>query len=296
MAVSRHFSPATATNSGLCSVSLLRGTTRPLACRSHCVVNILVTRLRSGGTSFGKLCLVDLAGSERADRAKSEGLALQEGILINKSLSALGNVVNALIEGKATSHVPYRDSKLTRVLQDSLGGSARTVLIVCCSPDVVDESETVSSLRFGARFAGIKNTVRADAVASTQNAQQLARLLSAAQVREQQAAVAPCFFLLFCAMPYAMPYARLSLPHPCQCDTGRGGAAQGAAQAWRGQRTHAAAVQQHRRRRLQVSARLVATAAGWAGGVLGRTGGALHPGQLLSFPNADEVVTISIHS
>ena len=76
--------------------------------------------------------LVDLAGSERAKRTKAEGARLKEGIHINRGLLALGNVINAIVDG--AKHVPYRDSKLTRLLQDSLGGNSRTVMIACVSP------------------------------------------------------------------------------------------------------------------------------------------------------------------
>jgi len=107
---------------------------------------------------LGKLSMVDLAGSERQSRTGATGVQLDEGILINKSLSALANVIYALTENKA--HVPYRDSKLTRVLQDSIGGNSRTALLVCCSPAKVDLTETICSLRFGSRARGITNTVQ----------------------------------------------------------------------------------------------------------------------------------------
>ena len=93
---------------------------------------------------------VDLAGSERADKTGTSAQTLDEGKLINKSLSTLGNVVNALTEGKDT-HVPYRDSKLTRALQDCLGGNAITTMIICCSKPMENAAETLSSLRFGTR-------------------------------------------------------------------------------------------------------------------------------------------------
>ena len=81
--------------------------------------------------------LVDLAGSERAKRTRAQGARLAEGIKINRGLLALGNVINALVERKA--HVPYRDSKLTRLLQDSLGGNSRTLMIATpCSPILPD--------------------------------------------------------------------------------------------------------------------------------------------------------------
>lgn len=80
----------------------------------------------------------------------SVGSTLDEAKNINKSLSALGNVINALVEGSA--HVPYRDSKLTRILQESLGGNARTTIVICCSPAQYNEAETRSTLLFGMRY------------------------------------------------------------------------------------------------------------------------------------------------
>merc|ERR1711976_133714 len=83
---------------------------------------------------------------------------LDEAKNINKSLSALGNVISALADGNK-SHVPYRDSKLTRILQESLGGNARTTMVICCSPASYNESETKSTLMFGQRAKTIKNVV-----------------------------------------------------------------------------------------------------------------------------------------
>lgn len=110
----------------------------------------------------GKLCLVDLAGSEKLSKISSPasfGLPttrMEETKNINKSLTMLGKVINSLADNKST-HIPYRNSKLTRVLQDSLGGNSKTILIVTCSPSVFNESETISTLRFGTRAKFIKN-------------------------------------------------------------------------------------------------------------------------------------------
>lgn len=76
--------------------------------------------------------------------------------MINKSLTSLGLVINALTDGKS-AHIPYRDSKLTRVLQESLGGNSKTCLIITCSPSSYNEAETISTLRFGKRAKQIKN-------------------------------------------------------------------------------------------------------------------------------------------
>ncbi|CAM9547269.1 unnamed protein product [Hapterophycus canaliculatus] len=110
------------------------------------------------GIIRSKISLVDLAGSERAKSTGTAGQRLKEGAQINKSLSALGNVIKALTSASAgNAHVPYRDSKLTRLLQDSLGGTAYTV--VCCnvSPIEASEPETLSTLRFAERLKKVKN-------------------------------------------------------------------------------------------------------------------------------------------
>lgn len=99
---------------------------------------------------------MDLAGSEKIGKTGASGQTLDEAKKINKSLSSLGNVINALTDGKS-SHIPYRDSKLTRILQESLGGNARTTLIITCSPSPYNEAETISTLRFGVRAKSIKN-------------------------------------------------------------------------------------------------------------------------------------------
>jgi len=107
----------------------------------------------------GKIYLVDLAGSERISKTGAAGETLTEAKNINKSLTTLGLVINALTDGKST-HVPYRDSKLTRILQESLGGNAKTSLIVTCSPSIFNEQETISTLRFGQRAKQIKNNAK----------------------------------------------------------------------------------------------------------------------------------------
>ena len=103
-----------------------------------------------------KLNLVDLAGSERINKTGAQGDRLQEAKNINLSLSALGNVISALVDGKS-HHIPYRDSKLTRLLQDSLGGNTKTVMIANCSPADYNFDETLSTLRYASRAKFIKN-------------------------------------------------------------------------------------------------------------------------------------------
>uniref|UniRef100_A0A1A8RG20 Kinesin-like protein n=1 Tax=Nothobranchius rachovii TaxID=451742 RepID=A0A1A8RG20_9TELE len=128
--------------------------------RSHSIflINIKQENVETEKKLSGKLYLVDLAGSEKVSKTGAEGAVLHEAKNINKSLSALGNVISALAEGTKT-HVPYRDSKMTRILQDSLGGNCRTTIIICCSPSVYNEAETKSTLMFGQRAKTIKNTV-----------------------------------------------------------------------------------------------------------------------------------------
>lgn len=104
----------------------------------------------------GKLNLVDLAGSERQSKTGAEGDRLKEATKINLSLSALGNVISALVDGKS-SHIPYRDSKLTRLLQDSLGGNSKTVMVANIGPANYNVDETLTTLRYASRAKNIKN-------------------------------------------------------------------------------------------------------------------------------------------
>lgn len=128
--------------------------------RSHSVflINVKQENEETQKQLTGKLYLVDLAGSEKVSKTGAEGQTLDEAKNINKSLSALGNVISALAEGNK-SHIPYRDSKLTRILQESLGGNSRTTIIICGSPASYNEYETKSTLEFGRRAKTIKNTV-----------------------------------------------------------------------------------------------------------------------------------------
>lgn len=132
--------------------------------RSHSIflVQIQNRNTETGTQKLGNLYLVDLAGSEKVGKTGASGQTLEEAKKINKSLSALGMVINALTDGKS-SHIPYRDSKLTRILQESLGGNSRTTLIINCSPCLYNLDETISTLRFGVRAKSIKNTARVNA-------------------------------------------------------------------------------------------------------------------------------------
>ena len=130
--------------------------------RSHAVFMITVEQLisaKSGKqiTKIGKLNLVDLAGSERTRITGTTGKQLKESIKINKSLSALGNVINALTDTKERKHIPYRDSKLTRLLEDSLGGNCKTTMIATISPAHCSFNESLSTLNFAKRAKNIKN-------------------------------------------------------------------------------------------------------------------------------------------
>uniref|UniRef100_A0A669DQL5 Kinesin-like protein n=1 Tax=Oreochromis niloticus TaxID=8128 RepID=A0A669DQL5_ORENI len=127
--------------------------------RSHSIflINIKQEHVETEQKLCGKLYLVDLAGSEKVSKTGAAGAVLDEAKNINKSLSALGNVISALAEGTKT-HVPYRDSKMTRILQDSLGGNCRTTMFICCSPSSYNDAETKSTLMFGQRAKTIRNT------------------------------------------------------------------------------------------------------------------------------------------
>ncbi|KAL9190870.1 hypothetical protein ACHAXT_000576 [Thalassiosira profunda] len=119
--------------------------------RSHMVLQVEVTSGVGEAKNKGILSLVDLAGSERTKKSEAGGQTMKEAQHINKSLSALGNVMEAL--DRKSSHVPYRDSKLTHLLQNSLGGNSRTMMVVTVCPHSYDE--TVCTLKFGTRVRKI---------------------------------------------------------------------------------------------------------------------------------------------
>ncbi|KAL1794524.1 hypothetical protein ACET3X_007945 [Alternaria dauci] len=132
--------------------------------RSHSIFVITVNQknVETGSLKSGQLFLVDLAGSEKVGKTGASGQTLEEAKKINKSLSALGMVINCLTDSK-TQHIPYRDSKLTRILQESLGGNSRTTLIINCSPSSYNDVETLGTLRFGMRAKTIKNKAKVNA-------------------------------------------------------------------------------------------------------------------------------------
>jgi kinesin family protein 5 len=124
--------------------------------RSHMVVTVSLMQHRADGSIIlSKLRLVDLAGSERAGKTGAAGHTLVEAKNINKSLSALSNCMHALTAGDQR-HVPYRDSTLTKLLMDSLGGNAKTAMVVCLASDASNRGETLSTLAFGKRAKRIR--------------------------------------------------------------------------------------------------------------------------------------------
>ncbi|GAU42806.1 hypothetical protein TSUD_34500, partial [Trifolium subterraneum] len=128
-----------------------------LSSRSHCLLRVTVIgeNLINGQKTRSHLWLVDLAGSERVGKTEAEGERLKESQFINKSLSALGDVISALASKAA--HIPYRNSKLTHILQSSLGGDCKTLMFVQVSPSSSDLGETLCSLNFATRVRGIES-------------------------------------------------------------------------------------------------------------------------------------------
>lgn len=128
--------------------------------RSHCIFSIFIENINKKEkietVKKSKLNLVDLAGSERQSKTQAQGDRLKEANNINLSLSVLGNVIAALVS-KRKSHVPYRDSKLTRILEDSLGGNTKTLMMVAISPADFNFDETQSTLQYASRAKKIKN-------------------------------------------------------------------------------------------------------------------------------------------
>ncbi|XP_030734499.2 kinesin-like protein KIF7 [Globicephala melas] len=139
-----------------------------LSSRSHTVFTVTLEqrgrapsrlpRPAAGQLLISKFHFVDLAGSERVLKTGSTGERLKESIQINSSLLALGNVISALGDPQRRgSHIPYRDSKITRILKDSLGGNAKTVMIACVSPSSSDFDETLNTLNYASRAQNIRN-------------------------------------------------------------------------------------------------------------------------------------------
>jgi kinesin family member 18/19 len=132
--------------------------------RSHAVLQINVAQKDRNASvdephTMATLSIIDLAGSERASATKNRGARLMEGANINKSLLALGSCINALCDPRQHNHVPYRNSKLTRLLKFSLGGNCKTVMIVCVSPSSQHFDETQNTLRYANRAKNIQTKV-----------------------------------------------------------------------------------------------------------------------------------------
>ncbi|XP_073762378.1 kinesin-like protein KIF18A isoform X1 [Danio rerio] len=136
--------------------------------RSHAVFQIYLrqqdkTASLNPNVRVAKMSLIDLAGSERASATNTKGARLREGANINRSLLALGNVINTLANPKCKkTHIPYRDSKLTRLLKDSLGGNCRTVMIANVSPSSLSYEDTHNTLKYANRAKEIKSTLRSN--------------------------------------------------------------------------------------------------------------------------------------
>lgn len=187
--------------------------------RSHAVFTMNITQVLQDGCSRGsQLHIVDLAGSERQKKTAAEGDRLKEGAMINQSLTVLGQVIFALA-GQATSkkaqHVPFRDSKLTYLLSDSLSGNSRTVMIAAISPAADNMEETLTTLRFAQSVKKIKTTVSKNEVQSTNEdviIQQLRRQVAdlQAELKAPQTAALPTSDCL----PLCISSDRSSRPDP----------------------------------------------------------------------------------
>jgi len=164
--------------------------------RSHAICVLRIKGVLENSTKFeAKLTLVDLAGSERIKKTGAQGGRRKEGININKGLFVLGQVVSALSETrpKYKRKPPYRDSKLTRLLQDSLGGNSRTIMLACVSPADFNVDETVTTLRYATNARNIKNTATRNVIKSL-SPEEAAKLqrenqLLKAQVQELQGTI-----------------------------------------------------------------------------------------------------------
>mmetsp|Transcript_66109 Transcript_66109/g.204948 ORF Transcript_66109/g.204948 Transcript_66109/m.204948 type:complete len:204 (+) Transcript_66109:282-893(+) len=123
--------------------------------RSHSIVTVRTQCTLNGNDTYvGKIHLIDLAGSENTNKSGVTGQGMKEAQNINKSLSALGDVIQSLVA--KNPHTPYRNSKLTMMLKDSLGGDSKTLMIVCSSPAQSNVTETLSSLNFASRARNVE--------------------------------------------------------------------------------------------------------------------------------------------
>jgi hypothetical protein len=167
--------------------------------RSHSVLILEISRTQStkrgGKVVKSRVVLVDLAGSERQEKTGATGDRFEEAKNINQSLLALGNVITTLSEGDKRAHVKYRDSELTKVLQASLGGNSKTLMIIACSEAESNRQETVSTLRYGARASKIRNEARVNETMTLEQAMariaELEKKLAAGQVTPRVAPSSP---------------------------------------------------------------------------------------------------------
>eukprot|EP00434_Breviolum_minutum_P015148 symbB.v1.2.013360.t1/scaffold942.1/size149982/11 len=154
--------------------------------RSHLMLSIVVeaTAKETDQVIYGKITLCDLAGSERLKKSEVSGDALKEAIEINKSLTALGDVIEALSKG--AKNIPYRNHKLTMLMQDSLGGSAKTLMFVNCSPASSNCEETLTSLKWATRAKQVTNDVKRNAdCKEVARLKQVIAMMSQAQSAEE---------------------------------------------------------------------------------------------------------------
>ncbi|NWY69210.1 KI18A protein, partial [Erithacus rubecula] len=151
--------------------------------RSHAVFQIYLrqqdkTASINPNIRIAKMSLIDLAGSERANATSAKGARFVEGTNINRSLLALGNVINALADPKSKRHIPYRNSKLTRLLKDSLGGNCRTVMIAAVSPSSLVYDDTYNTLKYANRAKDIKSSLKSNVVSLDSHISQYAKICS----------------------------------------------------------------------------------------------------------------------
>ena len=135
--------------------------------RSHAIIQITIQRkLTEEGNQIrsAKLYLIDLAGSERASQTQNKGIRFKESANINKSLLSLGNCINALSSISKNTHIPYRDSKLTRILKESLGGNCHTLMIATVSPMQTSFEDTYNTLKYATRAKSIKGSVKVNII------------------------------------------------------------------------------------------------------------------------------------
>ncbi|NXA98319.1 KI18A protein, partial [Melanocharis versteri] len=149
--------------------------------RSHAVFQIYLrqqdkTASINQNIRIAKMSLIDLAGSERANATSAKGARFVEGTNINRSLLALGNVINALADPKSKKHIPYRNSKLTRLLKDSLGGNCRTIMIAAISPSSLFYDDTYNTLKYANRAKDIKSSLKSNVVSLDSHISQYAKI------------------------------------------------------------------------------------------------------------------------